>query len=269
MTEKILLDTDIGTDIDDALCLAYLLSQPLCELIGITTVCGESFKRAMLASVFCKLADRDIPIYPGAEEPLIGEQKQKIAEQAVILTGWPHETNFPRGEAIEFLRNKILNNPGEITLLAIGPLTNIALLFKSDERIAGFLKRLVIMGGYFEKRMKEIQSIENFIECNWNICMDPYAGSIVYSNNEIRSHYSITFDITHKIFMNSENVKDAFKSNLLRPVADISKMWFKLYENIVFHDPRKKIFLPARKESIELFKKAWLESISAPELCLY
>lgn len=48
--EKVLLDTDIGVDIDDALCLAYLLSQPECDLIGITTVSGESIKRAMMAS---------------------------------------------------------------------------------------------------------------------------------------------------------------------------------------------------------------------------
>src|SRR5437660_423515 len=51
MTVKILLDTDIGSDIDDAVCLAYLLAQPACELLGITTVSGEADKRAMLASV--------------------------------------------------------------------------------------------------------------------------------------------------------------------------------------------------------------------------
>ena len=47
--EKILLDTDIDGDIDDAICLAYLLKEPQCELLGITTVCGESEKRAAIA----------------------------------------------------------------------------------------------------------------------------------------------------------------------------------------------------------------------------
>ena len=47
--EKVLLDTDIGGDIDDAVCLAYLLKEPQCELIGITTVCGEPEKRAAVA----------------------------------------------------------------------------------------------------------------------------------------------------------------------------------------------------------------------------
>ena len=49
--EKVLLDTDIGGDIDDAICLAYLLKEPQCELVGITTVCGESEKRAAIISL--------------------------------------------------------------------------------------------------------------------------------------------------------------------------------------------------------------------------
>lgn len=69
MTLKVLLDTDIGSDIDDAVALAYLLAQPECELLGITTVSGEAAKRAQLASALCKVAGRDIPIFPGREAP--------------------------------------------------------------------------------------------------------------------------------------------------------------------------------------------------------
>ena len=85
MKTKILLDTDIGTDVDDAICLAYLLANPNCELVGITTVTGESEKRAMLASSLCKIAGKNIPIYPGIENPLIIEQLQKKAQQAKAL----------------------------------------------------------------------------------------------------------------------------------------------------------------------------------------
>ena len=53
---KILLDTDIGSDIDDAVCLAYLLANPACELLGITTVTGEADVRASMASAMCKVA---------------------------------------------------------------------------------------------------------------------------------------------------------------------------------------------------------------------
>ena len=66
MPIKLLLDTDIGSDIDDAVCLAYLLAQPACDLLGITTVSGEADHRAMLASALCRVAGRDVPIFPGA-----------------------------------------------------------------------------------------------------------------------------------------------------------------------------------------------------------
>ena len=144
MTHKILLDTDIGSDIDDAIALAYLLAQPQCELLGITTVTGEPEKRAMMASAQCKLAGKNIPIYPGAAEPLLIAQRQPESPQAAKLDRWEHETKFPKGEAIEFLRHTIRAHPGEITLFAIGPLTNIALLFHSDPEIPGLLNQLVV-----------------------------------------------------------------------------------------------------------------------------
>jgi inosine-uridine nucleoside N-ribohydrolase len=58
---KILLDTDIGTDVDDAVCLVNLLAQPNCELLGITTVTGEAERRASLASILCLAAGKQIP----------------------------------------------------------------------------------------------------------------------------------------------------------------------------------------------------------------
>ena len=68
--EKILLDTDIDGDIDDAICLAYLLKEPQCELLGITTVCGESEKRAAIADAICQAAGKDIPIIAGLDTAL-------------------------------------------------------------------------------------------------------------------------------------------------------------------------------------------------------
>ena len=104
MSIKIILDTDIGSDIDDAVCLAYLLAQPKCELLGITTVTGEADKRAMLASVLCKVAGKRVPIFLGTEEPLLVSQKQKQAPQAAALRKWDHDKEFPQGQSIEFLR---------------------------------------------------------------------------------------------------------------------------------------------------------------------
>src|SRR5690554_7457254 len=94
MTTKVLLDTDIGSDIDDAVCLAYLLAHPDCDLLGITTVTGEGTRRAMLASALCRVANRDVPIYIGAETPLLIDQRQPNAprseEHTSELQSRPH-----------------------------------------------------------------------------------------------------------------------------------------------------------------------------------
>src|SRR5512143_1335637 len=81
-TMKLLLDTDIGSDIDDAVCLAYLLANDRCELLGITTVTGEPQKRACLASALCAVAGKHVPICSGSPLPLLIPQRQTEAPQA-------------------------------------------------------------------------------------------------------------------------------------------------------------------------------------------
>jgi inosine-uridine nucleoside N-ribohydrolase len=117
---KVILDTDIGSDIDDTFALAYLLSKERCKLLGITTVTGEAVKRAEIASAQCIAAGRpDIPIYPGTENPVYIPLKQTKAHQSEMLGKWEHRMDFPKYEVIEFLRKTIRANPGEITLIAI------------------------------------------------------------------------------------------------------------------------------------------------------
>ena len=67
---KVLFDTDIGSDLDDAVALSYLLAQPRCDLLGITTVSGDVLIRARLASVLCKSAQKDVPIRLGSSDRL-------------------------------------------------------------------------------------------------------------------------------------------------------------------------------------------------------
>ncbi|MCC7352215.1 MAG: nucleoside hydrolase [Anaerolineae bacterium] len=230
MPTKLLLDTDIGSDIDDAVCLAYLLAQPECELLGITTVTGEAAKRAMLASALCKVAGKDVPIFPGAETPLLIAQKQPLATQAAALTQWAHDRDFPRGQAVEFLRQTIRAHPGEVVLLTIGPLTNAALLFAVDAEIPVLLKGLVMMGGVFTNRLAGVGPLE------WNALCDPHATAMVY-RAAVRSHRSIGLDVTRQVTMDAQEVRERFSSDLLRPVLDFAEAWFRQRESITFHDP--------------------------------
>jgi inosine-uridine nucleoside N-ribohydrolase len=228
---KILLDTDIGTDVDDAVCLAYLLSHPDCELLGITTVTGEAVKRASLASVLCKAADKDIPIFPGAEHPMKGEQRQPIAQQAAALPRWPHKSRFAEGEAVEFLAQMIRSHPGEVTLLTVGPLTNAGMLFSAHPEVAALLAGFVMMGGDFGQDLPATQQVE------WNIAGDPLAADIVYKAN-VRLHRSLGLNVTQQIVMPAEEVRKRFTAPLLRPVLDMAEIWFaQFYPSITFHDP--------------------------------
>lgn len=147
--KKVLLDTDIGGDIDDALCLAYLLSQPLCELVGITTIGGEVEKRAMIADAICKADGMSIPIAAGADYTLMPSSLYPTPDGAKHLANWHHEKSFVKNKAVDFMRQKIRENPHEISLLAVGHLTNIALLFLADPEIPKLLKELYIMNGVF------------------------------------------------------------------------------------------------------------------------
>ena len=230
--EKIILDTDIGSDIDDAVCLAYLLKQPKCDLLGITTVSGEPEKRAMMASVLCKVVGKDgIPIYPGIENPLVTPIVQPKAQQAKLLDRWAHDKKLPKGEAIEFLRRTIRENPGEITLLAIGPMTNIAALFIIDPEIPSLLKDLILMCGVFSYKLHN-----NIILTEWNALNDPYATKIVYEAKAKRIR-SIGLDVTMKVIMDKQECKDSFTADIMEPVFDFAGVWFENADHIVFHDP--------------------------------
>lgn len=228
---KILLDTDIGSDIDDAVCLAYLLAQPECDLLGVTTVSGEPIARAKLASALCNVAGRDIPIYPGAADPFLIPQGQPKAQQAAKLGGWPHAQSYPTGEAVEFLRRTIRAHPNEVTLLTIGPLTNIALLFATDPEIPGLLKELVMMCGVFTSPLPTTKTV-----CEWNAKLDPHATAMVY-RAQPPVHRSVGLDVTTRVNMDRDEVRARFDTKLLRPVLDFAEVWFEVRDHITFHDP--------------------------------
>jgi inosine-uridine nucleoside N-ribohydrolase len=231
MAEKILLDTDIGSDIDDAVCLAYLLAQPDCDLLGITTVSGEPELRAQLASALCRVAGCDTPIYPGAGDPLLIEQQQKLAQQAARLGNWPHAEDFPTGYAVQFLRETIRAHPHEITLLTIGPLTNIALLFAVDPEIPSLLKQLVMMCGVFTDHLPRRAD-----KREWNALLDPHATAIVY-RTVAPVHRSLGLDVTTQVVMPAAEVRERFQTPLLEPVLDFAEIWFAERPSLTFHDP--------------------------------
>lgn len=229
---KVLLDTDIGSDIDDALCLAWLLRQPECELLGVTTVSGESNVRAEMASVLCTAAGReDIPIYPGVEAPLRGPQLQPIAKQKGVLAEWLHRADFPCGEAVEFLRRTIRQHPGEITLLGIGPMTNLGLLFAVDPEIPSLLKEVCLMCGIFTYKLAPYTCL-----AEWNARCDPPATAIVYDAPLPRLR-SVGLDVTTRVTMRAGDLYERLNDPVLKPLRSFSNVWHDPARTVTFHDP--------------------------------
>ena len=232
-TIPLLFDTDIGSDIDDAVALAYLLHQPRCELLGITTVTGEPDKRAALADAICQAGGRgDVPVHVGLAAPLLVAPLQPQAAQAEVLTGRAGRAFGPQPTATDFLRQTIRARPGEITLLATGPLTNLAVLFALDPEIPTLLKQLVVMGGVYYTRGYDQTNAE------WNIRNDPHAAAIVF-NAPVPRLVAVGLDVTMQCRMPSEEVRARFAQAgpPLDLVLDMAEVWFRHTSQITFHDP--------------------------------
>lgn len=249
MSEKIILDTDIGTEVDDAITLAYLLANPDAELIGITTVTGEVQKRSMMASVLCKIAGKDVPIVSGCEKPILVPQLELYAPQAKILERWSHDTEFPKNRAVSFMQEMIHRYPGEITLVCIAPLTNIGLLFAMDPEIPSLLKGLILMCGSptytrYDNTSERMSAMaqSDFIVLGSkgvlenNALIDPHAAKIVY-DADIKLHRTVGLNVTSRLIMKPEEASRIFTHPLLEPVMDIAREWFKDEPRVTFHDP--------------------------------
>jgi purine nucleosidase len=230
MTHKVILDTDIGSDIDDALALAYLLARPDCELLGVTTVSGPVVQRAKMASAMCRLAGRDVPIYPGCSHTLLLGDRQPHAAQAEAVNRWDHQSDFPQGQAISFLRDTIRAHPGQVTLLAIGPMTNVAMLFTIDPEVPKLLKSLVLMCGKF------LPGSPGYGPREWNAFCDPHATAAVYQH-ACPGHRSVGLDVTMQVGRDNEWMLERCTAPLLGPVRDFLEIYARGKPKFYFHDP--------------------------------
>ena len=229
-SHKIWLDTDIGSDVDDALALAFLLNRDDCDLLGLSTVTEIEDQRAQLASILCRVADKNVPIYAGTRHSLVAATPQKTVPQAVALPQFSHQTEFPASpfDAVAAMRAAIYAHPGEVTLLGIGPLTNIALLFALDPQIPRLLKQLVTMCGHFMPSDKS---------CEWNALNDPHAAAMVYAA-PVEKHLSFGLDVTQQLTMaRGEFAEKIGKSRYGAPILAMCGAQLQAENSVTFHDP--------------------------------
>lgn len=223
----ILLDTDPGNDIDDALAIAYLARQPRCELLGLTTVTGAVDQRAAVAEITLRAAGReDVPIHLGRRAPLGSGPGQPHAAHYAAVLEWPHTLARPENTAVAFLRETIRSRPGEITLVTLGPLGNVATLFALDPEIPSLLGGLVSMVGAFE--------VNGGYE--WNAMVDPTAAEILFCAPR-PMHHVFPLDVTWSCRLSPAEIQAQFADPVHAPLRAMAAKWFEQQEAIIFHDP--------------------------------
>jgi purine nucleosidase len=160
--QLVVLDTDIGDDIDDAFALGLVLRSPELKLLGVTTAFGDTQLRARLVERYLHGAGHvETPVAAG-----VPTAHENVFTQAAYAERWPQK-RYPSG--VEFLLNQIRAHPDEITLIAIGPLNNIEAAIKRAPETFRKLKRVVMMGGSIYRGYGE----HTPPDAEWNISRDP------------------------------------------------------------------------------------------------
>jgi inosine-uridine nucleoside N-ribohydrolase len=204
----LILDTDIGDDIDDALALALILNSPELDLRGITTVFVDAARRAQLAQKVLSAWNRsDVPVAAGCSLPLLepvtahaGKQFQDVREEEIHL---PHGVDF----LVQSVEEKW-------TIVAIGPLTNVALALAREPHLAENT-RLVIMGGQGTRGDSP----------EWNIRCDPEAAAMVFrSGIEI---WQVGYDITSQVQLSEAHLTRIASENnpRVKLLAQLIELW--------------------------------------------
>ncbi len=208
--QKVIIDTDIGDDIDDVFAVGLALSSPELKILGVNSAWGDTELRSrMLDRLLCETGRSDIPIHTGVKTAA----KSALSQAVWAKAGAEHT----HGYAVDFLLDQIRRNPGEITLIAIGPLTNIGAAIDRDPATFKKLKRVVMMGGSVRRGYDEFGLIaaKPGPEAEYNIAMDPAAAQkLVQSGVPI---YMMPLDSTQLKF---DEVKRAMLATVSTPLTD-------------------------------------------------
>lgn len=229
MTRKILIDCDPG--IDDTMAILFALRSPELEVVGLTTVFGNTDVEftAQNALRLVELEGNDhIPVAQGAGRPLV----LPLRSLGKLVHGQDGMGNTdpppPKGSLIpqpaaQFIIETVMANPGEITLVPIGPLTNVALALRLEPRIAGLVKEVVLMGGSAFRGGNASPVGEA------NIHNDPHAASIVFSADWPLT--MVGLDVTMQCIMSREFLVEVCR--LDNPAANLIGKILPVYQE--FH----------------------------------
>ncbi|MDQ2691458.1 MAG: nucleoside hydrolase [Chloroflexota bacterium] len=256
MPKRILFDTDPG--IDDACAILLALASPEVSIEGLSIVHGNcSMDQATRNALsLLELANAShVPVARGCNLPLV--QPSLLAPETHGDSGLgyaqlPEPRLRPLGQhAVDFLIERILSSAGEITLVALGPLTNIALAIRQEPRIVGSLKEMIIMGGAIRHEGNTTALAE------FNTYVDPHAAHIVYHAGIPTT--LVPLDVTYRCILTPHDLKmlTGIDSPITKFIVDATRFYME------FHDEYQKI------EGCVINDPLALALAFAPGLCTY
>jgi len=239
--KRIIIDTDPG--VDDAFTFLLALASPEIKLEALTTtqenVTVEKATRNALSVLDLGRASH-IPVAKGSVLPLVQPLRASAhvhGESGIGNAQLPEPQAKPvQGHAVDYLIERVLADPNEISIFPIGPMTNIAMAIRKEPKFAKAVKELVIMGG-------AIQEAGNMTPlAEFNIYVDPHAAHIVFHSGIPIT--LIPLDVTHKCVLKQEHVDRLIKvdSPVTRFLKDAIDVYLKAsielgYEGCALHDP--------------------------------
>lgn len=247
MTEKIIIDTDPG--IDDAFAIFYALRCPEIEVLGLTSVYGNASidQTTHNALALVEMAGAECPVAKGAEGPLAIECRPYPAMVhgedgmggcAPLRVG----QRAIDGDAVEFIIQAANRHPQEVTLVPIGPLTNIARALQAEPNLPKLVKRVVLMGGAANANGNVTPAAEA------NIFDDPEAAELVFAADW--DVVMLGLDATHQVKLTRDHVSILAKNGgaLGQFLEQASEQYFAFHRDVVgldfchFHDPSALIY---------------------------
>lgn len=231
---KVIIDTDISDDIDDSFALGLALKNPLFDIKAITTVYKNTLARAKQAKELVKLSGKDIPVYVGEVYPLNGIITGFSMDEGDLATIIPcqYDSSMDENEVlpngVEAIKRLAKEYSGELIIIAIGAMTNVAKAILEEPTIIQDIKAIYSMGGWFT----------NFVP-EWNVICDPEALDIVYKSNI--PFYAVGLDVTLQCPLEGgllDNLRNS-KDSMTQIIFKWLDKWFDYFhfEKSVLHDP--------------------------------
>ena len=227
--ERIILDTDIGTDVDDVMAVALAAVSPELKVEGITTVYGDVDLRSRMVVKALKLLGReDIPVFAGSRDVLLRNREIWWLghEGEGLLTEEDKTLKYESMHAVDFMIDTVMNNPGEITLIGIGPFTNFAIALAKEPRVAEAVKQIIIMGGSARLGLNGM----DLEHSDHNVSRDPESASLLF-----RSGAPIVmcgYDVTRQVLVGEKEIQrlEASGTPLNLAMARMMRIWFQYWK---------------------------------------